>query len=135
MEAEHSARQARLAALRQQTKGESSSAASTSSLHPFRRAISNVTTRRQRRQAQQVIDNDGDDEEEDDEDAAPVVKSEKAMQRLAESTTEGQLLRRFRNWDPRTGEARRGDWTTVTGIEEGEWQRRSDETHHTFFRR
>lgn len=122
MEAEHTARQARLAALRQQTKGESSSAASTSSLHPFRRAISNVTTRRQRRQAQQQArDNeDEDDEDDDDEDAAPVVKSEKAMQRLAESTTEGQLLRRFRNWDPRTGEARRGDWTTVTGIEEGE---------------
>lgn len=123
MEAEHSARQARLAALRQQTKGVSSSAASTSSLHPFRRAISNVTTRRQRRQAQQQArDNadEGDEDEEDDEDAAPVVKSEKAMQRLAESTTEGQLLRRFRNWDPRTGEARRGDWTTVTGIEEGE---------------
>lgn len=118
MEAEHAARQARLASLRQ-TKGEPSAS---TSLHPFRKAISNVTTRRQRRQQQrQENDDDAEEEEEDDEEEArPAAKSEKAMQRLAESTTEGQLLRRFRNWDPRTGEARKGDWTTITGIEEGE---------------
>lgn len=116
MEAARASRQTRLAALRgkkEQASGlDGSATASTSaSVHPFRKAISNVTTRRRRG----VVDNDGNQEDGDE-----TTGHEEMMSRLADSTKEGELLRTYRNWDPRTGQARQGAWNTVTGIEDGE---------------
>ncbi|CAO1634605.1 unnamed protein product [Parajaminaea phylloscopi] len=110
MEAARAARQARLADLRQtkESQAEAEPSAQTS-IHPFRRAISNVTSRRSRADR---ADEDGDG------DGLGRKAQEDAMTQLAESSREGQLLRKYRNWDPRTGQARDGAWNTVTGIED-----------------
>jgi hypothetical protein len=127
MEAYNASRQARLKSLRetkdqQQDSGSSVGAAgsSSSSIHPFRRAFlsSQRTSLRPTRSLQQAIDDD-----EGVEAAAAAAdlanpSSESSAQRLADSSAEGVLLRRFRNWDPMTGQARDGTWSTVKGIED-----------------
>lgn len=105
MEAAHSARQARLASLRQ-AKEELASGSTTSSsnsakpIHPFRRAF--LLTPSLRKQG----------------DPSTASTTTDAAQDLAASTVEGQLLRRFRNWDPMTGQPRDGLWNTIQGIED-----------------
>ncbi|PWN24172.1 hypothetical protein BCV69DRAFT_22031 [Microstroma glucosiphilum] len=134
MEAYNASRQARLKSLRetrdqQQDSGPSASASasagaagsSSSSIHPFRRAFlsSQRTSLRPTRHLQEVNDDDGSGEA-----AATAAadlanpSSESSAQRLADSSAEGILLRRFRNWDPMTGQARDGTWSTVKGIED-----------------
>lgn len=133
MEAYNVSRQARLKNLRetkdqQQDSGASSSssaaaAGSSSSIHPFRRAFlsSQRTSLRPSRTLKQAAD---DEEDEGAASAAAAAadlanpSSESSAQRLADSSAEGLLLRRFRNWDPMTGQARDGTWSTVKGIED-----------------
>ncbi|CAO1622894.1 unnamed protein product [Jaminaea pallidilutea] len=147
MEAARSARQKRLDALRElrdaEAQGHGQASTSSSSIHPWRRAISNIiplplsatagttlATLRPPRAASDDED-DGDDDEEVDGDsqagdrsgAAPKKRGKRGMEakmaQLAEATPEGQLLRKYRNWDPSTGQARVGEWSTMKiGIEE-----------------
>lgn len=107
MEAAHSARQARLATLRQAKdsigQGDSATtsddaAHSSSSIHPFRRAFLLAKSIR----GQQAANAD----------------ASTSAAALIDSTTESQMLRRFRNWDPTTGQPRTGIWNTVQGIED-----------------
>lgn len=118
METIHSQRQSRLANLRAQKETGSSSnptaanAASSSSalIHPFRRAFLSNTTSRLRATAR------------DDLNAATSSSkaAEASAQQIADSSSEGQTLRRYRNWDPTTGQPRTGLWNTISsnGIEE-----------------
>lgn len=150
MEAARSARQERLDALRElrdaEAQGHGQASTSASSIHPWRRAISNIiplplsatagttlaTLRPPRAASDDEDDGDDDDEEMDGVSqagdrsrAAPKKRGKRGMEakmaQLAEATPEGQLLRKYRNWDPSTGQARVGEWSTMKiGIEEGE---------------